>query len=108
MAISISTVAPTTRLNTPRSKSVALARGTLPITGRSTYWKYEVRKGAPNRTDAAPVNAASKRPPPIQSIGRMRSLSSTHTVPAAMYCKMKPAAIATPATKPPPGAYGRA
>src|SRR5690606_6900171 len=42
MAMSISTVAPTTRLNTPRSKRVALAVGTLPTRGSSTYRKYEV------------------------------------------------------------------
>src|SRR5690606_38315291 len=38
IAISISTVAPTTRLNTPMSKISAEAVGTSPISGISVYW----------------------------------------------------------------------
>src|SRR5690606_17190625 len=41
----ISTVAPTTSMKTPRSKSRAEASGTLPIHGISTYWKAVVRNG---------------------------------------------------------------
>src|SRR5690606_19270569 len=44
-AINISTVAPTTRAKTPRSKNSAVAAGTFPITGSSTYCAWEVRKG---------------------------------------------------------------
>src|SRR5690606_12720209 len=47
-AMSISTVAPTTSENTPRSNSRAEAVGTFPMNGISVYWKYEVRNGMPN------------------------------------------------------------
>src|SRR5690606_7940217 len=54
-ATRISTVAPTTRMTTPRSNRTALARGTRPRSGRSAYWKPVVRNGRPRSQAPAPL-----------------------------------------------------
>src|SRR3546814_20879273 len=50
-ASSISVVAPPTRQNTPRSNTNAEASGNRPSSGRSAYWKREVRNGWTNSTE---------------------------------------------------------
>ena len=102
-AISISTVAPTTSENTPRSKRSALATGTRRSEG--SRHRRSTRSGRDGRTARRPLRctAASKRPKPIQRTGRIRRRASTQIVPRAMYCRMNATAMVTPATNPPPG-----
>src|SRR5690606_25148228 len=102
-ATSINVVAPTTRQNTPRSNSTAVASGSFPSNGSSAYWKCEVRNGWPKSSEPRPVPAASSRPIAIQRTGRTRSRASTQRAPRAMYIRISATETVMPAAKPPPG-----
>src|SRR3546814_19291934 len=61
-ALRISTVAPTTSANTPRSKNIALATGTAPTNSTSASRKSTARTGQQNHQAQTPARH-DKQPP---------------------------------------------